>query len=376
MDPATGAIASLRSKKSGREVFGEPANVVIAERPKKQPDDPGDHMPPIPERERLATSNEGRSKVELQKGPLTTTVVATGTFYGGGELRRTIRMYDGHPRIDLETELNDVPNYTVVFADFPFARDVDEVRRGIPFGFSHAAWAKPNANLHGWAKGIVPAVRWSDYALAGGGGVAIFDRGLSGRELNGHTASIYLFNAEDSYWGYENPWLTGKGKHVLQFALMPYETTLWPEARVPQAAWEYNLPPVVIDERGGVAERSYLETSSNVIVESLRREGDHVVLRFVEAFGKAGSAYVKLSLPHRNAVMTDLAGRGAKMLQGGPEYHLAVRPQQIVTIHFHTFAAAPAEIPVTEWDKFVPARKLAALHKYDPSLVGHPPFGR
>jgi alpha-mannosidase len=376
VNPATGAIASLRSKKSGREVFGEPANVVIAERPKKQPDDPGDHMPPIPERERLATSNEGRSKVELQKGPLTTTVVATGTFYGGGELRRTIRMYDGHPRIDLETELNDVPNYTVVFADFPFARDVDEVRRGIPFGFSHAAWAKPNANLHGWAKGIVPAVRWSDYALAGGGGVAIFDRGLSGRELNGHTASIYLFNAEDSYWGYENPWLTGKGKHVLQFALMPYETTLWPEARVPQAAWEYNLPPVVIDERGGVAERSYLETSSNVIVESLRREGDHVVLRFVEAFGKAGSAYVKLSLPHRNAVMTDLAGRGAKMLQGGPEYHLAVRPQQIVTIHFHTFAAAPAEIPVTEWDKFVPARKLAALHKYDPSLVGHPPFGR
>jgi alpha-mannosidase len=376
LDPATGAIASLRSKKSGREVFGGPANVVIAERPKKRPDDPGDHMPPIPERERLATSNEGRSKIELHKGPLTTTVVVTGTFYGGGELRRTIRMYDGHPRMDLETELNDVPNYTVVFVDFPFARDVDEVRRGIPFGFSHAAWAKPNPNLHGWAKGIVPAVRWSDYALAGGSGVAIFDRGLSGRELNGRTASIYLLNAEDKYWGYENPWLTGKGKHLVQFALMPYETTLWQEAGVPQAAWEYNLPPVVIDEHGSVAERSYLETSDNVIVESLRREGDHIVLRFVEAFGKAGDAYVKLSLPHRNAVLTNLAGRGAKPLQGGPEYHLAVRPQQIVTIHFHTATTAPEAIPVTEWDKFVPEQKLSALHKYDPSLVGHPPFGR
>jgi len=130
--------------------------VVIAEKPKAKQDDPGDHMPPIPERERLGTSNEGRSSISVSKGPLTTTVVVTGTFYGGGELRRTIRMYEGHPRIDFETELNDVPNYTVVFADFLLASDVEEVRRGVPFGFSHGAWSKPNPNLYGWTKGIVP----------------------------------------------------------------------------------------------------------------------------------------------------------------------------------------------------------------------------
>jgi len=34
-------------------------------------------MPPIPERERLGTSNEGRSSISVSKGPLTTTVVVT-----------------------------------------------------------------------------------------------------------------------------------------------------------------------------------------------------------------------------------------------------------------------------------------------------------
>ena len=310
----------------------------------------------------------------VSKGPLTTTVVVTGTFYGGGELRRTIRMYEGTSRIDFETELNDIPNYTVVFADFPLASDVDEVRRGIPFGFSHAAWAKPNPNLHGWAKGIVPAVRWSSYDATAGGGMAILDRGLSGRELNGRTASIYLINAEDKYWGYENPWLTGKGKHVLQFALIPYDGA-WQSAHIPQAAWEYNAAAVQIEGHKGKAGRSYLETSSNVIVESLRREGDHIVLRVVEALGSAGEANVKLLLPHKGAVMADLTGRKISPLEGGPEYSFAVRPQQIVTIHFHTESAVAESVPTTKWDKFVPEQKLAALHHYDPNLIGHPPLG-
>jgi len=374
MDAQTGAVASLKIKKSGRQILGGPANVVIAERPKKKQDDPADHMPPIPERERLATSSEGQSSLEVSKGPLTTTITVTGKFFGGGVLRRTIRLYEGHARIDFETELHDVPNYTVVFADFPLTSDIDEVMRGIPFGFSHAAWSKPNPGLHGWAKGIVPAVRWSAYALAAGGGVALLDRGLSGRELNGRTASIYLLNAEDKYWGYDNPWLTGKGTHLLQYALLPYESS-WEQARIPQAAWEYNLSPVVVEERTGLPNHSYLETSANVIVESLRREGDHIIVRLVEAFDQAGEATLKLSLPHKSAAITDLVGNNATPLSGGPEYRFALRPQQIVTLHFKAASSVADEIPVKEWDKFVPQNKLKALHAYSAELIGHPPFG-
>lgn len=372
MDPKTGAIAGLRWKKSGRPIFSDGANIVIAERPKKKPDDAGDHMPPIPERERLATSNDYESKIEVTRGPVATTIVSTGPFYGGGVLRRTIRLFQEHPRIEFEIELNDMPDYTVVFADFPLADDIRDVRRGVPFGFSHAAWSKPNASLHGWTKGIVPAVRWSDYATAYGG-VAIFDRGLSGRELNGRTASVYLLNAEDKYWGYENPWLTGKGRHSLEFALMPWEGA-WAEARVPQAAWEYNLPPTLVS--GTVlATAPFLETSENIIVESMHREIDYVVVRLVEAFGAAGEAMVRLNLPHSGASITNLVGQNRKPLPGGPEYRLRVRPQQIVTLQFQTKTTVEEPAAVTTWDAFVPQQKLPALHRYDASLVGHPPFG-
>jgi alpha-mannosidase len=372
MDLRTGAIASLRWKKSGQEIFGGPANVIIAERPKKKPDDAGDHMPPIPDRERLAASNQYESKIEVTHGLLTTTIMATGTFYGGGVMRRTVRLFEGHPRIEFEIELNDVPNYTVVFADFPLASDIAEVRRGVPFGFSHGAWQTPNPDLHGWTKGIVPAVRWSDYATANGG-LAIFDRGLSGRELNGRTASIYLINAEDKYWGFENEWLTGKGRHMLEFALMPWEGD-WTEARIPQAAWEYNLAPELIQGMS-TETRPFLETSKNIIVESMHRESDHVVVRFVEAFGAAGEAMVKLNLPHISATQTDMTGRKSKPLPAGPEYRIQVRPQQIVTLHFQTETKVPEPLAVTSWDAFVPEQKLAALHRYDTALVGHPPFG-
>jgi hypothetical protein len=35
----------------------------------------------------------------------------------------------------------------------------------------------------------------------------------------------------------------------------------------------------------------------------------------------------------------------------------------------------PVPEPIKQWDSFVPKEKLAALHAYDPKLIGHPPFG-
>jgi hypothetical protein len=46
-----------------------------------------------------------------------------------------------------------------------------------------------------------------------------------------------------------------------------------------------------------------------------------------------------------------------------------------VTIHFETTSILAEPEPVTSWDEFVPQEKLAALHAYDPKLIGHPPSG-
>ena len=374
-DLKTGAIVSLKLKESGKEILAAAANVIVAERPaRKQSDDPGDKMPPRPERTRLASSSDQPSSIEIKEGPLSIAVEAVGTFYGGGRLRRRVRFYRNHPRIDFETELNDIPNYTVVVAEFPLAGEIAAVRRGIPYGFSHGAWARQDPNLHGWTKGIVPAVRWIDFEFAGGGGFAILDRGLAGRELNDSTPILYLLNAEDRYVGYDNPWLSGKGQHVLPYSIVAHHSP-WERARIPQMAWEYNCRPLTIPGRSLAHPKSFIATSENVIVEAFRREANHIEVRMVECTGTAGTAEIAMRLPHTSTALTDLTGRKLSSLPVSERYRIPIRPQQIVTIHFEVSSALPDIVPVKSWDSFVPKEKLAALHAYDPSLIGHPPFG-
>jgi alpha-mannosidase len=374
IDSNTGALTSLKFKKSGRELLSGPANVIVAERPVKKEAAPADFMAARPARTRLASSSDHASTVHLRKGPVAYTIEARGTFLAGGAIRRLCRFYHESPRIDFETELNDIPTYTVVVSEFPLATDISEIRRGIPFGFSHGAWTTPNPNLHGWTRGIVPTVRWIDYSLEGGGGIAILDRGVTGREVDGRTPIIYLLNAEDEYHGFPNPWLTGKGTHVMPYSLLPHEES-WEQARVPHAAWEYNREPILIADRADAKMHSFLETSNNVIVEALRCEGNHAELRLVECFGVSGTATVQLSLPHRNAMLTDLVGNKVSALSGSSKYQFPVRAQQIVTMQFELSSTLPTPEPILQWDAFVPKAKLAALHAYELGLKGHPPFG-
>jgi len=372
-DPKIGALVSLKLKPSGREVLAVPGNVIVAEKPTKQRGDPGDQMQFRPERMRLASSSDSGQQIAVTEGPLAVVVEAMGEFFGGKQCRRTVIFHRDHPRIDFVTELEDIPDRTVVIAEFPLAEDILEVRRGIPYGFSHGAWARANPDLHGWTKGIVPAVRWSHYTLASGGGVAILDRGLTGRELNERTPIIYLLNAVDKYYGYPNPWLSGQGKHRLEYALVAHEGE-WKLARIPQMAWEYNCPPIVYPKQEAMPPKSFLRTSDNVIAEAMRRTGQDIELRLVECYGYAGNAEVNLMLPHTRAFLTDLIGGNPVELKGGPSYRFPVRPQQIVTLRFRTKAAVEEPAPLVRWDDLVPASKREALHAYSPDK-GHPPRG-
>jgi alpha-mannosidase len=374
VDPATGALVSLKTKPAGREMLGGPANVLVAEKHEGQ-GDPGDFTEPRPKRPRLASSSDSRAEITVTEGPIAVTVNVRAGFIGGTRSSRLMRFYKNHPRIDFETEINDLPNLTVVVAEFPLASAPVEIRRGLPFGFSHGAWARPNPELHGWVKGINPVVRWIDYELDAGGGLAILDRGLTGREINDRTPVIYLYNATDEYYGYPNSWLSGKGSHRLEYALVAHEAG-WTAARIPQLAWEYNCPVTVAEGCGPTAPRSFLRTSANVVAEVMRRDGSDIEVRLVECLGQAGTAELTLDLPHEQATQTDLTGRNARPLEGGPAYSFPVRPQQIVTLRFRTASPVAKAEPLTEWDELVPEGKRAALHEHRRDRKGHPPRGK
>ena len=364
IDPASGALLSLKAKPSNREMLGGAAGVIVAEKYSGH-GDPGDFVNPRPKRQRLATSSDFQATVAVTEGPLAFTVETRGEFFGGGASRRVTRLFKNHPRIEFETELNDIPNLTVVVAEFPLASAPAEIRRGVPFGFSRD---------DGAISGIVPAVRWSDYAAPGQGGVALLDRGLTGREINDRTPVIYLLNATDKYYGYTNAWLSGKGRHRFEYALVARDAD-WSAARVPQLAWEYNCPVTVAAGCQATKPQSFLQTSDNVIVEALRRDGADIELRLVEAYGQAGTAEFTLNLPHTSAALTDLTGARPQKLDGGPTYKFPVRPQQIVTLRFRTATPVAAIQPLLEWDELVPPHKRPALHEYLPDKKGQPPRG-
>ncbi len=367
VDPVTGALVSLRAKPSNREMLGGPANEIVAEQhhaPRGW--DPGDFTDARPHRKRLATSRDFPVTLTVTEGPIALTVSADSTFLGGGTLRRVTRFFKHSPRIEFATELNDIPNLTVVLAEFPLAQTPTEVRRGIPFGFSRD---------DGTIAGIVPAVRWSDYATPGRGGVALLDRGVPGRELDTNTPVIYLLNAIEKYYGYTNAWLSGRGKHQFEYALVAHDED-WSAARVPQAAWEYNCPVTAVPGCQAMLAQSFLETSTNLIVEAMRRDGADIEVRAVEVLGQAGTAWVTLNLPHQSAALTDLTGGHALPLAGGPDYKFPVRPQQIVTLRFRTATPVGDIQPLLAWDGLVPAAKLAGLHEYLPNVKGHPPRGK
>jgi alpha-mannosidase len=191
--------------------------------------------------------------------------------------------------------------------------------------------------------------------------------------LNGNTPILYLMNALDKYYGYPNPWLSGKGRHHLEYAIVAHEED-WAHARIARMAWEYNCPPVLFPRSVPAVPRSFLRTSDNVIVEAIRREGRDIELRLVECLGITGKAEVSLSLPHRSSSLTNMLGEKARPLDGKPSYRFPIRAQEIVTLRLVADSAVTAIKPLLKWDDLVPEHKRPALHEYSREK-GHPPRG-
>jgi alpha-mannosidase len=381
LDRATGAIVSLRERSSGKEYLGGPANVVQAESVAGIVKDPTNWMAPRPKRKRVDSSSRYTVKWQVLRGPLTTTMVARSGFVGTSTLERRITLYHDFPRIDFDTTLDLHSPDLLVTVDFPLADTVVERTRGIPYGFSSVDprrveqpldyFLSGDQKLYGFSDALTPNVRWSNYAFATGGGLALLDRGLTCHEFNGNTITLALVNAQSSYRGLTNAVLAGQGRRSFSYAIWPHAGT-WQQARIPQRAWEYNSP--VFAEQGRLVqqEESFLKTSGNIIVEAVRRVGKDIEIRFAECMGSTGEAEIALRLPHRNARRTNLMGEQEQKLRGqNGVYRLPVKPQQIVTLRFATASAVATPPAIRAWDDLVPPQKRQALHQHL-NLKGYP----
>jgi hypothetical protein len=387
VDAHTGALVSLKLKPSGREILGGGANAVLAEIPDPERYKINSYLdwtcyviPMRSQRKLVVGPSDYKPIMTVHVGPLATILEMSSPFRGG-ELRRVMRFYQHSPRIDFVTETNDLPDGTIVSAEFPFSEEVAELRRGIPFGYAQTGWSQLTPEQRGNNNGILPVIRWSHYTLKNGAGVALLDRGVPGRELVDQTARIFLHNTTDHFaWDQHSGWMSGRGKQQYQYALLAHEAP-WDQARIPRQAWDYNAPPLVGVGVGEHEEKSYVETSGNVLMEALRRVGDEIEMRMVECQGAGGEARVKVNLPHAGAALTNLLGENPKPLQaasatqtGGTEYRFDIRPQQIVTLRLKTReAVAPIQALRTTASLIPEHKRQYTLTYRHRDLVGEPP---
>lgn len=353
IDPATGALSSLKVKPTGEELLGGPANEVLMERAGDQSQDPEHFMAARPKRVTIGTSRAFAPQIKVTAGPLSTLVEISSDFPRNSKLVRQMRFYRDYPRIDFTTRLELGASGVLVSVDFPLSRSITNRARGIPYGFA-AGMPKES---------VLPSVRWSDYQLAGGGGLALLDQGLAAHEFNPNTVTLILINAVPKYMKLPNTMLEGLGRHEFRYALVPHAGS-WQKAEIPRRAYEFNSPLY----RVATAFGSILETSPNVIVEAARRVGDEIELRLYETNGEAGPAEVKLRLPHKSQTRTNLMGEKPESWDGGS---FQIRPQQIVTLRFKTGVKVPVPAPIRDWASIVPQAKQAAL-KVRLNQKGHP----
>ncbi|MHC4755339.1 MAG: glycosyl hydrolase-related protein, partial [Planctomycetota bacterium] len=223
------------------------------------------------------------------------------------------------------------------------------------------------------SKEIVPVIRWFDYSLAGGKGVALLDRGVPARELVGNTPILFLHNVCDTYYKRKVTIMNHPGKQTYQYALVVREQP-WNQADIPQMAWEYNSPVVALAGYSISAPKSIIETSDNVIVQALRRDDMEIELRLMECLGQAGTARVKVNLNHSDAALTNLLGLERQLLEGNGEYSFGIRPQQIVTLRLRTSDKAAAIKALMSFESVVPdGKRHYMLNSRNPKLIGHPP---
>jgi hypothetical protein len=122
---------------------------------------------------------------------------------------------------------------------------------------------------------------------------------------------------------------------------------------------------------GTVPAESWLRTSSNVIVESVRRDGRDVETRFVDWTGEGGEADIRVDVKHEAAALTDFLGENPKPLPVSDRYRIPMSPQEIVTLRLRLGSEVPAIAPLVDYRPLAPPNKRPSFDlRHD--LRGHP----
>ncbi|MBI4244863.1 MAG: hypothetical protein HY606_12305 [Planctomycetes bacterium] len=231
---------------------------------------------------RAVFSHQSPQKVEIiEKGPVRLTVKVEGkvNFWASTwEYVQYIYLYDSIRRIDFRTEFVPSGKHYRLRIAFPTNIKNGIIRYEIPFGIQE----RP--------EGEYPALNWVDYQ-DDKKGICLINRGLPGNNVTDGVMMLSLFRAVDMGPGKEKC-ETGYGegrKHVFEYSIVPFIKK--DEPYLPwRYGYEFNQP--VVTRMGKLKKNSYLEEGSilinpvNVVISSIKRFKDGILIRLYEAEGR------------------------------------------------------------------------------------------
>jgi alpha-mannosidase len=330
LDPASGGIASLRDKRTGREWVPEGALAGTLQYCVEANE--GMTAWQIGQFLTQEDLHDGGRLRVLHEGPYLKTYRWTRSL-GASQLTLDVTLRQGAPQVDYRLavdwrEMGSQEGTPHLRVRFPLALDDPQPRYEIPFG---AIERDPKA-------GEVPALRWADLSEAGGTGVTLVNDSKYGFRVEDTTLNMTLLRASID----PDP-LPDLGEHTIAYALMPHGAG--PAAgHVIQAAEEMNEPLTVLScgfQEGDLpAEASFVAVApSNVRLAALKgsEEGEALVLRLVEVGGVDTDARVTLSplLGVGEATTLDLLERpveGGEVRLEGEALLVQVPAHGIVTV--------------------------------------------
>jgi len=350
IEPATGAITSVRVKSGDWDALAGPGNVVARQQDRGdlwelyKGLDGGSRVAmttkqPVPKRGEAVFSDEGKSEPGmLRSGPVLSEFRVARPF-ASGRFATTIRLYAGLRKIDVTTTLVNNEKFVRYQVLFPTSIQGGKNTHEIPFG----AIERPSAIEF-------PAQNWVDHG-DGRHGLALLNIGLPGNLatdgtmmvslLRAHTLGAYGFGG-----GYEPGMSSESGfqigqERTMKYAVVPHAGD-WRQAGVFRDGWEFNHPLLcrnVLPHEGSLPKRlGFVDVSHpNVIVSALKPvAGGDVALRVYEAAGEAARGVTvglrAKVLAAREANLLEDAGRELKVAADGVSFDL--RQFEIKTIRF------------------------------------------
>ncbi|HOP10750.1 MAG TPA: alpha-mannosidase [Oscillospiraceae bacterium] len=219
-------------------------------------------------------------------------------------IEQNIWLYSDNPRIDFETVMDWNEEHLLVKAAFPIDVLADKATYEIQFGHLQ----RPTHENTSWDKARfeVCAHKWADISEVGYG-VSLLNDCKYGYNAEGSTLKLTLLKCATS----PNP-QADKGHHEFTYSLLPHVSNLRNTGTIKQA-YLLNCPFEAVKlgkQKGKLAEDYSLAScdGKNVVIETVKKaeDGDGVIVRLYESFGKRCNTTVKFGFGVERVSLCDL----------------------------------------------------------------------